>query len=121
HKVALVWQNGRLALLADAAHPTLPIHAPRACLPLAPPWTQAACLDPGPDAALPMAQYPGIRHPRCTRIVAASAAKARNYHLDGVRRIVGHGVLRDRGRAAPALLPSRLDWLYDHDPTATTP
>lgn len=121
HEVAQVWQDGRLAILGDAAHPTLPFLAQGACMAIEDAWTLAACLDAGPDDAMALARYQAVRQPRCTRIVTASAANARNYHMDGARRIVGHGLLRILGRAAPALMPARLDWLYDHDPTAATP
>lgn len=121
HDVARIWQDGRVALVGDAAHPTLPFLAQGGVMAIEDAWTLAACLDADPDPAAAMTRYQALREPRCRRIVAAANANARNYHLSGARRLIGHNALRMIGRLAPKLMPSRFDWLYDHDPTAETP
>ena len=121
HDVARIWQDGRIALVGDAAHPTLPFLAQGGVMAIEDAWTLASCLDAGPDPATALARYQGLRDPRCRRIVAAANANARNYHLSGARRLIGHSALRAIGHLAPKLMPSRFDWLYDHDPTAETP
>ena len=118
HEVASVWQDGRLALLGDAAHPTLPFLAQGAVMALEDAWALAACLNADPDQAAALARYQLLRRPRTVRVVAAANANARNYHLSGAKRLVGHTALRLAGRVVPNLMPSRFDWLYDHDPTA---
>lgn len=121
HEVARIWQDGRIALVGDAAHPTLPFLAQGGVMAIEDAWTVAACLDAEADVPTALARYQALREPRCRRIVAAANANARNYHLSGARRLVGHHALRWIGRLAPDLMPSRFDWLYDHDPTKETP
>ncbi|MFN3274083.1 MAG: FAD-dependent monooxygenase [Paracoccus sp. (in: a-proteobacteria)] len=118
HHVAPVWQDGRVALLGDAAHPTLPFLAQGAVMAIEDAWVLAACLDADPDQSAALARYQAARLPRTARIVDAATANARNYHLTGARRLIGHSVLRLAGRFAPGLMPARFDWLYDFDPVA---
>lgn len=118
HEVAPIWQDGRLALVGDAAHPTLPFLAQGAVMALEDAWTLAACLDADPDQPAALARYQSLRAPRAARIVAAANGNARNYHLSGLRRLAGHTALRLANRLTPDLMPSRFDWLYDHDPVA---
>ena len=78
-------------------------------------WVLAETLDAYPNA---LAHYQALRAPRVARIVAAATANARNYHLSGVARLVGHTALRTLGWAAPDLMQRRFDWLYGMDVTA---
>ncbi|MCF3974071.1 FAD-dependent monooxygenase [Paracoccus salsus] len=117
HEVARRWQDGRHALVGDAAHPTLPFMAQGAVMAIEDAWSLAACLDASADQAVALDRYQAMRAPRVTRIVAAANANARNYHLTGTRRILAHAALRAAQRVAPGQLLSRFDWLYDHDPT----
>lgn len=121
HEVARRWQDGRIAILGDAAHPTLPFMAQGACMAIEDAWTLAACLDDGPDQATALARYESLRRPRTARIVAAANDNARNYHLTGPKRLLGHAALRLGGRIAPGALLARFDWIYDFDPVAETP
>ncbi|WP_022706703.1 FAD-dependent monooxygenase [Paracoccus zeaxanthinifaciens] len=120
HPVAPVWTDGTLAILGDAAHPTLPFLAQGAGMAIEDAWVLASCLDAQPqDQALNA--YAQARIPRVTRIVEAANANARNYHLRGAMRLAGHSVLRIADRIAPRVMPGRFDWLYDHDPIAAHP
>lgn len=117
HPVAAHWHNGNMALIGDAAHPTLPFLAQGANLALEDAWSLAAHAAAGPlGRALPA--YQAARAPRVTRAIAAANANARNYHLRGPARLIAHTGLRVLGKAAPGLIPSRLDWLYEHDVTS---
>jgi salicylate hydroxylase len=123
HPVAPVWQaggqaGGHLAILGDAAHPTLPFLAQGANMALEDAWTLALALDGGeaPDAAL--ARWQAARQPRVRRIVEAANRNARAYHLRGPMRGLAHLGLRLGGALAPGLALSRFDWLYGHDVTA---
>ncbi len=113
HPVAARWHGRSLALIGDAAHPTLPFLAQGANLALEDAWTLARAL---PAGALPAWQ--AARHPRARRAIRAAAANARPYHLAGPARVVAHAGLRAVGRVAPGFLPRRFDWLYRHDVTA---
>ena len=122
HPVAKVWHRcmplGSLAILGDAAHPTLPFLAQGANMALEDAWTLAASLA-GHDAdGAALAAWEAARKPRCARIVEAANANARNYHLSGAKRAIGHGVLRLGGMVAPGMALKRFDWLYGLDVTA---
>lgn len=121
HQVAPCWQDGRMAILGDAAHPTLPFMAQGACMAIEDAWTLAACLDAMPDQQAALMRYESLRKPRSTRIVEAANANARNYHLTGPRRFAAHAALRLGGKVAPGAILSRFDWIYDFDPVAEAP
>lgn len=118
HQVAARWQDGRMAILGDAAHPTLPFLAQGACMAIEDAWTLAACLDADPDQGRALSRYQQLRQARCTRIVAAATANARNYHLSGPKRVAAHAALRLANRLSPRTAFERFAWVYDHDPTA---
>ncbi|SFI51711.1 FAD-dependent oxidoreductase [Jannaschia pohangensis] len=107
------WHRGICTLIGDAAHPTLPFLAQGANLGLEDAFTLAGSLDDG-------AGWQGSRRPRVTRALAAAAGNARNYHLSGLRRVVGQGALRTLGRVAPTAPLRAFGWLYDHDVTAAS-
>lgn len=122
HPVAAHWQRPAgqgpaLALIGDAAHPTLPFLAQGAVMAIEDAWVLAACLSE--DELIPaLARYQALRQPRCQRIVKAANDNARNYHLQGPARAVAHAGLRAVSTLAPARLIERFAWLYDYDPTA---
>lgn len=116
HPVAAHWHDGHLAILGDAAHPTLPFMAQGAVMAIEDAWILAACLHRIPDQTQALARYQALRQPRCTRIVDAASQNARNYHLRGPARAVAHAGLRAVGRLAPGKVLSRFSWLYDYDP-----
>ena len=122
HPVAKVWHRcmpmGSLAILGDAAHPTLPFLAQGANMALEDAWTLAAALAGHDSDAAALAAWEAARKPRCARIVEAANANARNYHLTGAKRAIGHGVLRLGGMVAPGMALKRFDWLYGVDVTA---
>ncbi len=117
HPVAARWHGQRLAILGDAAHPTLPFLAQGANLALEDAWTLAACLaSDAPDRALP--RYQALRRDRAVRVIDAATANARNYHLSGPARTIAHAALRLGGAVAPGAALKRYAWLWGHDVTA---
>ncbi len=118
HPVAARWQDGRSALVGDAAHPTLPFIAQGAVMAIEDAWILAACLDAEAQQPRALARYQALRAPRCTRIVEAANANARNYHLRGPARAVAHAGLRAISRFTPTAMIERFAWLYDYDPVA---
>ena len=113
HDVAAQWHKDNVALLGDAAHPTLPFLAQGANLAIEDAWVLAACCDRG----LGLAAYQVLRRARVERAIAAANANAVNYHLRGVRRVVSHAGLRLIGAVAPQMFLRRMDWLYGRDVT----
>jgi salicylate hydroxylase len=121
HKVAESWVRpmgqGGVAILGDAAHPTLPFLAQGASMGLEDAWVLAHSLATHDIVAAALSAYQSQRKPRTTRIVAAANANARAYHLAGLPRMIGHTGLRLLGRLSPGTMLSRFDWLYGHDVT----
>ena len=122
HKVAEIWgkalPGGGVAILGDAAHPTLPFLAQGASMGLEDAWVLAEALARHDTIAAALHAYQGLRKPRTTRIVAAANTNARAYHLTGLPRVIGHAGLRVLGRLSPGSMLARYDWLYGHDVTA---
>ncbi|WP_417249071.1 FAD-dependent monooxygenase [Celeribacter sp.] len=117
HPVARHWHSDRTALVGDAAHPTLPFLAQGANMAFEDIWVLADCLDKLPlDQALPA--YQARRRERVVKVIEAANGNARNYHLKGVTRAVGHTVLRLGNRFAAKAAVDRFAWLYDEDVTA---
>ena len=121
HQVARHWADEQMVLIGDAAHSTLPFMAQGACMAIEDAWILAACLDADPDQVSALRRFEDLRKPRCTKVVQAANENARNYHLTGAKRWLGHTALRLAGRIAPNMLRSRFDWIYDYDPTRDAP
>jgi salicylate hydroxylase len=118
HPVAAKWHGGGVALLGDAAHPTLPFLAQGANLALEDAWVLADCVYRSPaDAAL--SGYQAARQARVRRVIKAAEGNAWKYHLHpGPVRWAAHAGLRLGSRVAPGRMTGAFDWLYRHDVTA---
>lgn len=118
HPVAPVWQAGQVALLGDAAHPTLPFMAQGASMALEDGWVLADCLCAAGSLDERLARYQAIREGRVRRVVEAARRNAWKYHLSfGPLRWAAHTALRAGGALAPERMMRRFDWLYGHDVT----
>ncbi|OAN84346.1 monooxygenase [Jannaschia sp. EhC01] len=118
HPIAAQWYNGPLALLGDAAHPTLPFLAQGANLALEDAWVLAECLAGIPDTGEALHTYQSARKSRSARIVEAANENATNYHLrPGPYRFAAHAALRAAARVAPHAVTNRFNWIYQHDVT----
>jgi salicylate hydroxylase len=119
HPVAAQWFGTGLAILGDAAHPTLPFLAQGANMALEDAWVLGDCLDHSDDLETGLAAYQARRHSRVTRVIQAANGNAWKYHLrSGPVRAAAHLALRVGGKFAPGQMIHRLDWLYGHDVTA---
>jgi len=110
------WSKGRVALIGDAAHPTLPFLAQGGSLALEDAATLAACLSPVQDASgMPAAlvAYEAARQDRCRRVVAAARRNGVIFHLSGPAAFA-------RNLAMRALSGERVmasyDWVYGWRP-----
>jgi salicylate hydroxylase len=121
HPVAKRWgqglPHGGVAILGDAAHPTLPFLAQGANMALEDAWVLALQAAGADTLGAGIAAYQAARVARCHRIVAAANSNAQAYHLSGARRAVSHAGLRVVGAMAPGLALRRFDWLYGLDVT----
>ena len=118
HPVAGRWFGQGAVILGDAAHPTLPFMAQGAVMAIEDAWILAACLDAIADQPTALARYQALRRPRVVRVIEAANQNARNYHMTGPKRLIGHLGLGALSRLAPGALLGRFDWIYDYDPLA---
>ena len=126
HPVAARWgwtapeaPGAGVAILGDAAHPTLPFLAQGANMALEDAWVLAQALAVHDSLAAALAAYQAARRGRTLAIVEAATANARNYHLRSPLRGVAHLGLRAASRLAPGRLLARYDWIHGHDVTTT--
>ncbi|RXV61645.1 monooxygenase [Roseovarius sp. A46] len=116
HEVARAWHGEGLAILGDAAHPTLPFMAQGACLALEDGWVLAAALDEEGDVAKGLVRYQALRESRARRVVAAASTNAWKYHLAfPPLRWAAHTALRAGGRLAPSRMIRQFDWIYGYN------
>ncbi|NHF71810.1 FAD-dependent monooxygenase [Paracoccus xiamenensis] len=118
HQIAARWQDDRRVILGDAVHPTLPFMAQGAVMAIEDAWILTECLDRIADQPAALARYQALRAPRVARVIQAANANARNYHLSGPARLIGHTGLRAMSKLAPGALLGKFDWIYDYDPLA---
>lgn len=115
HPVAQVWQRDGVALLGDAAHPTLPFLAQGANMALEDAWVLADVLK---SDGLPV--YQQRREARVKRVIKAAEGNAWRYHVKpGLMRMAGHMALRIGSTLAPGRMLGAYDWLYGMDVTKT--
>jgi salicylate hydroxylase len=118
HPVAARWHGPSVALLGDAAHPTLPFLAQGANMAMEDAWVLADALAQAPDKEVGLAAYQQRRKARVTRVIDAASKNARNYHLSpGPFRFAAHTALGVLSRVAPDKMLGRFDWLYGYDVT----
>jgi salicylate hydroxylase len=108
------WGRGRVTLMGDACHPTLPFMAQGAAMAIEDAAVLARHAAHGlaqgkPAAALTC--YADIRRPRTSRIQAGSRRNATVFHLSGIKAwLRNRAVARARGQV--------MDALYRHDALA---
>ena len=117
HPVAERFGAGHIALLGDAAHPTLPFLAQGANLALEDAWTLAEETDAPIQLPLALDRYTARRRPRVVRALAAADGNARHYHLSGPARLAAWTALGLGSAFAPFVLARRYEWLHAHDET----
>jgi salicylate hydroxylase len=118
HPVADQWFGPGMALLGDAAHPTLPFMAQGANMALEDAWVLADCLERSDNCAAGLAAYQNARRDRVVRVIEAANGNAWKYHLrPGPVRMAAHLALRLGGAVMPGRMVHQFDWLYGHDVT----
>ena len=103
------WSTARATLLGDAAHATLPYLAQGAAMAIEDGAVLARALRQRGDIAPALALYQRNRASRTARVVDASDANRRLFHLDSVDEIRRAFAGRDEGE-------DRNAWLYSYDP-----
>lgn len=102
------WSRGRVTLLGDACHPTLPFMAQGAAMAIEDGAVLARCLARGTDVADSLKRYESLRLRRTARIQAGSRRNAKVFHMSGVQAWL-------RNRAVGKARASVMDWLFSYD------
>jgi len=110
------WQDGRLALLGDAAHAMPPFLAQGAAMAIEDAAVLADCLDRDPDPAAALCAYVAARKPRVAAMAAASAEAGQRFHWSGIMGLVRDVALRASGQR---LIMADNDAIYRWQPPAT--
>ena len=119
HPVAEAWHGAGLAILGDAAHPTLPFMAQGANMALEDAWVLGDCLARHGVGSVGLAAYQAARRDRVVRVIEAANGNAWKYHLrPGPIRAAAHLALRLGGAVAPGRMMHQFDWIYGFDVTA---
>ena len=85
------WRQGRVSLLGDACHPTLPFMAQGAAMSIEDAAVLAGCLAADLDIESALQRYEELRRPRTAEIQKGSRRNASVFHLSGAK-----AWLRDR-------------------------
>jgi salicylate hydroxylase len=109
------WSEGRVTLLGDACHATLPMLAQGAVMAIEDGIVLARCLAKyGADHETAFARYEAARLLRTTRVVDGSAENARRFHNP---RLADEGGAEDWIAAewSEPKIEQRYDWLFTYD------
>jgi len=107
------WSEGRVSLLGDACHPTLPFLAQGANMAIEDGMVLARCLD-ACDSPEALRRYEAARLDRTSRIVRASLENASRYHNPQLAEPAQARAFMAR-EFAPRAMGARYDWLYEYD------
>jgi salicylate hydroxylase len=112
------WSKGRITLLGDACHPTLPFLGQGAVMAMEDGYVLAACIAKyGDDPPAAFARYEEIRHERTAAVVRKAAE---NRAMAFAPELAQEGAVTDAimRHWLQERLKERLDWLYAYDATA---
>jgi salicylate hydroxylase len=103
------WSHGRVTLLGDACHPTLPFMAQGAAMAIEDAVILANCLTGQTDVARALQRYAQLRRSRTARIQRGSRRNAKVFHMSGIQAWF-------RDKAASRAGQQAMDGLYRYDP-----
>ncbi|MDB5797311.1 MAG: monooxygenase [Paucimonas sp.] len=109
------WRDGRVTMLGDACHPTLPFLAQGAVMALEDGYILARSLEKyASDLPLALQRYEEARIGRTTRIVQRSTENGRRFHNPALASAEGAADYVDREWAEPKVR-ERYDWLFSYN------
>ena len=106
--------DGRVCVMGDAAHPTLPFLAQGANMALEDAIVVARCLEAYDDVADALRHYEIARLTRTAAIVRGSADNTKRFHNPALGDAAGAAAYVDR-EFQPEKVAQRYDWLYEYD------
>lgn len=109
-----VWTRGRVTLLGDACHPTLPMLASGAAMAIEDGYMLARALDEVADPLQAMLRYEAARKDRTARVVRGSAENARRFHNPALAHAEGAAAYVER-EWNEARVRQRYEWLFMYD------
>ena len=109
---SLSWTNGRIALIGDAAHASLPYLAQGAAMAAEDACVLAQCLAANSGITMALADYARLRQPRTARIQRESRRLGNIYHARGPTAVARNAILR----IGPEQALKRNRWIYDWKP-----
>lgn len=107
------WTRGRVTLLGDACHPTLPFLAQGAAMAIEDGAMLARCLRETADPQHALRRYEDARVERTTRIVQGSAANTKRFHNPALASAEGAVAYVNR-EWNEARVRERYHWLFDY-------
>jgi len=107
------WSVGRVSLLGDACHPTLPFLAQGANMAIEDGMVLARCLD-AYDIPEALRRYEAARTDRTSRIVLGSLENVSRYHNPQLADPAQAEAFMAR-EFTPRAMGARYDWLYEYD------
>lgn len=111
------WSVGRVSLLGDACHSTLPFLAQGAVMAIEDGFILARALAAHDDIAVALKRYEAARVERTTRIVEGAAANAKRFHNPELAHAAGARAYVER-EWNEARVKERYEWLFTYDVTA---
>ena len=108
------YAQGRVCLIGDAAHPTLPFLAQGANMALEDAVVVARCLDLSDGPAEALRRYEDARMERTAAIVRGSSENTKRFHNPALGNPEGAAAYVER-EFQPEKVKQRYDWLYEYD------
>lgn len=111
------WSDGRITLLGDACHPTLPYLAQGAALAMEDAWVLARMLENWEEeVANGLSEYERYRRPRAARVQVQARQEGQLLHVSDSRRMLWRNLrMALASRYLPEIAMQRYDWLYGYD------
>jgi salicylate hydroxylase len=109
------YSEGRVVLLGDAAHPTLPFLAQGAVMAIEDGMVLSRCLEQFADVPTALQHFDAARVERTSAIVRKSSENALRFHNPTLADPKLAAAYIDR-EWAPDKIASRYDWLFEYDP-----
>jgi salicylate hydroxylase len=108
------YTQGRVCLMGDAAHPTLPFLAQGANMALEDAMVIARCVDLAGDVAEALRRYENARLQRTAAIVRGSSDNTKRFHNRAFGSPDGAAAYVER-EFQPEKVRQRYDWLYEYN------